>query len=140
MPATFLVDLETAALGEVSLAPAAAIIASTNGTGVDLLDAEGPVHAVVVSGATDFTTTDETYSYKLQESDTSGGTYTDIPGATGSVTEANSVVFIGDGSLRTKRYVRVVATLAGTTPSTIVGAAVVARKKITGTGNGAQTS
>lgn len=139
MPATFLVDLKNAAVGDASIRPQAALTASANGGGVDFLNADGPVTLIATAGATDFASTDETYVLKLQESDTSGGTYTDISGATVSITAANTTKYVAT-QLRTKRWVRAVVTIGGTTPSILLTALVLARKKISGTGNGAQTT
>lgn len=139
MPATFLVDLKNVALAGVSLAPAAAIATATttNGSAVDLLGAEGPIHALALNGATDYTSLDETYTVKIQESADGSTNWTDISGASGTITAASTVTFISTG-LRSKRYVRAVITTVGTTPSIIVGIAILVRKKTVGSGNGAQ--
>ncbi len=95
----------------------AARTASGNGTGVDTLGAEEIV-AVLDVGAVSGTT--PTLDVKLQESATSGGTYTDIPGATiPQVTNSNHGLTVSykpnvGGRLR---FVRAIATIGGTTPS-----------------------
>lgn len=92
--------------------------ASANGAAVDTMGYQSAM-AVVLAGDIDLTTGDETYSFAVEECATSGGTYTAISGATTTVTADNDVKVIridglGEGRLR---YLRVVATLAGTTPS-----------------------
>lgn len=101
----------------VSLVPAVRT-ATANGTGVDVL-AYNSLKLVVQAGATDFTDTDETYSFKIQES-ADNSTFSDISGAVGTVTAANQTVNIRLDGLNTgtrKRYVRAVVTIGGTTPS-----------------------
>jgi hypothetical protein len=138
MPSTFLVDFPNAYVGDASIRPQAALTASANGGGVDMLKAEGPVTLLVANGATDFASLDETYVVKLQESDTSGGTYADISGApTVAVSAANALAAVAT-QLRTKRWVRAVVTIGGTTPSILIAAVVFALKKTSGTGGGQQ--
>lgn len=75
----------------------------------------------VVSGTT------PTLDVKLQESDTSGGTYTDISGATFTQVTAtgNSQIIrvegLNQGTSGRKRFIRAVGTIAGTTPSFAFG-------------------
>lgn len=95
----------------------AARTASANGTGVDTMG-YNEVVALLDVGAVSGTS--PTLDVKLQESDTSGGTYTDISGAAfAQVTDANHSltigVKVGDGVR--KRFIRAVATIGGTTPS-----------------------
>lgn len=99
-----------------SLVPATRT-ASANGTGVDTLGYNDAV-AVILAGDIDLASTDETYAFKVQHSD-DNSTFTDVTGATTTVTADNDVKLIRVSNLNTtiKRYVRVVATLGGTTPS-----------------------
>ena len=99
-----------------------------NGTAFDTLDFEGDVqldqNVGVVSGTT------PTLDGKFQESDTSGGTYTDITGATYTQVTATTnlqtkVVRIGE----TKRFIRYVGTIGGTTPNFTMGVVFRGRKK-----------
>jgi hypothetical protein len=103
--------------------------ASVNGAGVDVTNGVGgfnpgeggvPVQAAIPIVSIDHTTGDETYQFKLQDSP-DNATWTDIspnraasdysgPNATG----AGGTVYVG-GFLR-QQYVRLVATLGGTTP------------------------
>jgi|SaaInlStandDraft_2_1057019.scaffolds.fasta_scaffold28729_2 hypothetical protein len=91
--------------------------ASQNGTGVDLRGFDGAV-CVFESGTVDNTDTDETYSPKVQESD-DNSTYTDVVAAD---LEGTLALMVDDqiqrvGYKGSKRYIRNVMTLAGTTPS-----------------------
>ena len=139
MPATFLVDVPNVGIYKSSIRAQAALTANTNGVAVDLIEAEGPVALLVFAGDIDTSSADETYVVKLQESATSGGTYTDITGASVAITADNAEGAVATG-LRTKRFVRAVLTVGGTTPSFLGVAAVLTRKKISGSGNGAQVT
>lgn len=138
---THIVDFANQALGDYSLRSAAADTATRTGGGVDLQLTDGPVHGVFAVGATDFASGDESYVFKLQESDTSGGTYTDIAGATVSwlatAGDVQNTVKIVTTKLRSKRWVRAVVTISGTTPSAFTSAYVFGQKKILG-GSGTQ--
>lgn len=99
-----------------SLVPATRT-ASANGTGVDTLGYNEGV-AVILAGDIDLANADETYAFKVQESD-DNSSFSDVSGATTTVTADNDVKLIRLTDLNTskKRYLRVVATLGGTTPS-----------------------
>ena len=100
----------------LSLVPATRT-SSGNGTGVDTMGYNSAV-AVIIAGDIDLTTGDETYAFKVQES-ADNSTFTDVTDATTTVTADNNVKYIrveGLGTSR-ERYLRVVATLGGTTPS-----------------------
>lgn len=104
----------TRATVETLLAPAART-ASANGTGVDVTKYEGTVMAVLDVGTV--TGTSPTLDAKLQESDTLGGTYTDIPGAAFAQVAgaAQSLVRVDvDGR---KKFIRAAVTIGGTSPS-----------------------
>ena len=113
-----------------TLRPQAAT-ASANGTGVDTQGfAEGMV--VLEVGAVSGTT--PTLDVKLQESD-DNSTFTDISGATFTqVTAANSsqVKRLAELNVSRKRYIRAVATIAGTTPSFAVAAQILLGTKFSG--------
>lgn len=121
---TKLHDIANNAILGVGLAPIT-ITASANGSSGDMINGDGPCFAVqqvgVVSG------TSPTLAGKIQES-TDGSTWTDVSGATfTSVTaSANTQAITFE---RTKRYVRYVATLGGTSPSFAVSAVVSQQKK-----------
>jgi hypothetical protein len=101
----------------VSLVPAVRT-ADANGTAVDT-KGYNSAKAVICAGDIDLSDADETYALKVQECETSGGTFTDVSGATGAVTADNDVVEIPVERLGTtrKRYLRVVLDVGGTTPS-----------------------
>jgi len=94
-----------------------AYTASANGSGVDLQGHDSAM-VVISTGSADFTDTDEVYTPSVEESD-DDVTYTavaagDLEGALANIA-ANSVQRVGyKGS---KRYIRAVLTVAGTTPS-----------------------
>ncbi|MGH9753441.1 MAG: hypothetical protein ACREA2_11715 [Blastocatellia bacterium] len=65
---------------------------------------------------------------KVQEADTSGGAYTDITGATfAQVTASNKTQLIN--FKRSKRFCRLVITIAGTTPSYASAGQIFGQKK-----------
>lgn len=94
------------------------VTSTVTGTGIDLLgfnDAMITMEIGTVSG------TAPTLDGKIQESDTIGGTYTDITGAVFTqVIASNSSQRIRVGGLGVgsrKRFIRYVGTIGGTTPS-----------------------
>jgi hypothetical protein len=118
-----------------TLLPAASRSASANGTGVDVSLYEG--HAIVLVELTNVSGTTPTADFKLQECDTSGGTYTDL-GAAGSLHAAVAATQVGAASSlqklaveiqATKKYVRAVLTLGGTSPVYTCSAYIVGQKK-----------
>ena len=106
---------------QLSLAPAART-ATANGSGVDLQNF-GAAVAVITFGAY----TDGTHAIKLQESDDNSA-FTDVAAA--QVDGSNPSVSGAGGAsqtyrlgyLGTKRYLRVVATVSGTTTGAVYGA------------------
>lgn len=137
MSVTWPIDLANTSLFELSLVPATRT-SSANGTGVDLLTAEGPFFALLSVGDIDLASADETYAFKIQES-TDNSTFTDITGATFTAVTADNAKQIINVDNRSKRYVRAVATLGGTTPSCPCTVAILAKKKIAGA-SGVKTS
>lgn len=137
MSSTFIHDLKNSAVAEVSNPPAGAVTSdvTTSATAVDCHLMEGPISLLIAAGATDFSSSDETYTFQLYESDTSGGTYTPVPGSTVNVTAANSVAVVTTAH-RKKRYVKIYLTVGGTTPSIVYSGVVLGRKKLAGTGTG----
>jgi len=99
-----------------SLVPAVRT-ASANGTGVDTKGYNSAM-AVINAGDIDLVSTDETYAFKVQDS-ADNSTFADVSGLTTTVTADDQVKVIRIDGLGTtiRRYVRVVATLGGTTPS-----------------------
>jgi len=102
-----------------SLVPATRT-ASANGTAIDTMGYQS-LQAVILAGDIDLASGNETYDFKIQEAtDSAFTTPVDISGATASVTADNDVKVIrvdGLGTGARLRYMRVVATLGGTTPS-----------------------
>lgn len=118
-------DLVTEYLISNSFAPAART-STANGTAIDLADTGPELFAFLNNGTTSGTS--PTLDVKLQECDTSGGTYSDITGATFTQLTAagNEVIRVAN---RTKRYVRAVATIAGTSPSFACAVTLIAPKQ-----------
>lgn len=144
MSATFLPDLVTAALLDYTYLGTITSNTTTKGDAVDCLDVDGPIYAVVITG--DVGDASTTVQVKLQESvDTTDGNFGDITGAThtlsGSATANDKLAyFVKEDGNRSKRYVRaVVVTASGSSISVPIAIAILGRKKITGSGNGAYT-
>jgi hypothetical protein len=90
--------------------------ATGNGTAVDLQARDGDLYLILDSAAGTGTT--PTLDIKIQSSDTSGGTYADITGATFTqVTGTASQQTITISKDEARRWVRIVYTISGTTPS-----------------------
>lgn len=102
----------------VELAPAASRTSTLTGTGIDVLEYEGV--ALVLLNASAGTGTSPTLDVKLQHSD-DDSTYEDVNSGTFSqVTDAAETAGVKVMKLNVsdlKRYLRVVGTIAGTTPS-----------------------
>jgi hypothetical protein len=97
--------------------------ATFNSTGLDLGSGFAPpvggmpMMGVVQFSAADFTTGDETYTFKLQDSP-DNSTWTDRSAAVSSGVSASvSSGVLAVGGFIQQRYVRLVMTAAGTTPS-----------------------
>ena len=125
--ATWIHDLWNSVLVAASLKPQT-IAATTNGAAVDMADCEGQVFLVVTSA----TVTDGGYTFTLEESTASGGTYTALALTTAIaeiITTNDETVYTGRAK-RTKRFVRVVCTesTAGTTGG-VFAALVISMKK-----------
>lgn len=106
--------------------PADSLTTTTTGAAVDTLGYEN-AKLVLNLGALDITTGDETYVVTVTECDTSGGSFVDtglvLPTIVGGVADNSVVVQPVDGLGTTrKRFLKVVATLAGTSPI-LVGSA-----------------
>lgn len=113
---------------QVSLIPARQRgTGTTNGTGVDVSAYEGQAIALLdvfyESGT-------PTLDVKLQESDTLGGTYTDIVGAAfAQVTTTSGIQKLAVNLDATKKFVRATGTAAGTSPSYAWSVQLIAQKK-----------
>lgn len=108
-----MIDLKNNLTVTQSLVPAART-SSANGTGVDLQGSEGAL-VVVNCGAL----TDGTHTPSLEESDSSGSGYTAVAAADriGSLAACTANTVQAIGYIGSKRYIRVVMTIAGS-PST----------------------
>lgn len=120
-------DIHNSMKAVQSIKPAV-LTSSANGAGVDLQGFDG-AEVIFDCGTVDNTDTDETYTPKIQESD-DNSTFTDVAAADQLGTLA---AMVDDdtqqvGYIGTKRYIRPVITLAGTTPSW-AGAALVIKGK-----------
>ncbi len=143
MSVTFLADLSTAGLIGYSVAPQTISSATTvNGTGVDCLNGDGPVHGIFTTGNCGDGST--VITCFLEES-TDNSTFTAITGAStvlaASTTANDNLAFVVSSSgNRTKRYVRANVTTLGGTPSVIISGCILTRKHISGSGTGTQTT
>lgn len=97
------------------------------GTAFDNSLYEGSGKVVLDVGTVSGTT--PTCDFKLQECDTSGGTYTDIVGATAAQITATGVREINYNVSGTKKFIKVAGTITGTSPSFAVGELHVGLKK-----------
>lgn len=97
------------------------------GTAFDTIDYDGTLKFVM--DVSSVTGTTPTCDFKIQNSDTSGGTYTDVVGATATQITASGVREINIDVAATKRFLKLAFTIGGTTPSfTVVNGAVGAKK------------
>jgi UDP-N-acetylmuramyl tripeptide synthase len=93
---------------------ATARTATYSGTAFDTLDYDGSAKVILDVGAVTGTVTQ--CDFQLTESATSGGTYTNISGATAAgLTSAVREINFDVGA--SKQFIKVSATIAGTTPS-----------------------
>jgi len=101
------------------------ITTTTNGPAADLLAGDGPCFAIQQVG--NVSGTSPSLTGKIQESD-NATSWTDVPGATFApvITTGNyqAITFT-----RSKRYVRYVGTVSGTSPSFAVAVVVSQQKK-----------
>jgi len=112
----------------LALMPAGQKSADTNGTGVDVLLLEGK--AIAILDITNVSGTTPTADVKLQESDTQGGTYTDIAGAAFTqVTTGASLQKIAVEIDPAKRWARAALDVGGTSPVYGVAVTLIGQKK-----------
>lgn len=102
-------------LAIVSLAPAASLTATATSNAVDISDFTGAAKLVLDASAMGGTS--PTMDVKLQHCDTQGGTYTDAGIAFTQVTAAASFQVLDFAVDGLKKYVKVVSTLGGTSPT-----------------------
>lgn len=105
-------------------------VVTTTGTGsaVDLQLYEGDIAVILDAEAGG---AGITYAVKLTESDTSGGTYTDVTGGAFTTTTANTALVekISVNTDGMKRYVKVSVTVAGGTGAGAVSVVALGSKK-----------
>lgn len=115
----------------VQVALPAARTTTLTTAGVDTLGYDGLMKAVL-HAAKGTGNADNTLDGKFQESDVSGSGYVDITGATFTQVLGTGGTDALQGitlDRKTKRYVRFVGTIAGTTPSFVFGVTLLAMKK-----------
>ena len=112
----------------LSLLPNDVVTTTGLGSAVDLNDYEGEMAVVLDAEAGGASIT---YAVKLQESDTSGGTYTDVTGGAFTTTDANTALVekISVNTNDMKRYVKLSITVAGGTGAGAVSVVALASKK-----------
>lgn len=109
------------------LKPSARISATNTGSAVDISDYTGEVLLVLNSSATEGA--DHTSNVKLTHCDTEGGVYTDAGVTFTAVTNAAASYQAKRISVDgLKKYVKVVNTLAGTSPFVTFGVELIGRK------------
>lgn len=121
---TALNDLKNQALLGASVYPSS-VNDTTNGSTIDMINADGRCFAMQVIGAVSGTT--PSLTGKIQESD-DNSTWSDVSGATFTAVTASSNIqtIVFD---RTKRYLRHHRTVSGTTPAFLLGVLIGEQKK-----------
>lgn len=113
----------------VSLAAAAAVAANGNGAAVDLLTYDGQIFLQLNAGAT--VGADNTLDVKIQHSADGSTNWTDSGVAFSQVNHsAGSVQTIVASAEQFHRFIRVVDTVAGTTPSCPRAVSMVAKARV----------
>jgi len=104
------------------------VTATGTGSAVDLVDYEGDIAVVLDAEAGGASIT---YAVKLTESDTSGGSYSDVTGGAFTTTSANTALVekISVNTDGMKRYVKVSVTVAGGTGAGAVSVVALGSKK-----------
>jgi hypothetical protein len=112
----------------LSLLPNDVVTATGTGSAVDLVDYEGDIAVVLDAEAGGASIT---YAVKLTESDTSGGSYSDVTGGAFTTTSANTALVekISVDTDGMKRYVKVSVTVAGGTGAGAVSVVALGSKK-----------
>jgi hypothetical protein len=104
------------------------VTATGTGSAVDLVDYEGDLAVVLDAEAGGGSVT---YAVKLTESDTSGGSYTDVSGGAFTTTGANTALVekISVNTNVMKRFIKVSVTVAGGTGAGAVSVLALGSKK-----------
>lgn len=140
--ATFFNDLGSAFVGGESVYPQACAASTNaiNGASKDMLGADGNVFGYMTIGTVSASTIN--IAAKLQESDTGTGSWTDITSAAfTAVTESATATSVWiTNAYRSKRYVRAVVGITGTSVTSVpIQISVLSMKKVLGN-SGAITS
>lgn len=116
MPSPVIHDLANGVLRLQAAAPAA-ITTTTTSTAIDMLTSDGRCVLEINLGAVTGTT--PTYTLQITQCATSGGTYTNIPtnSLTATLNAANANTYVLLSFDRDQRFIKIVETLGGTTPS-----------------------
>jgi len=94
----------------------AAVTSTATSAAIDLKEYDGDVSLILTSAAG--TGSSPTLDVKVQDSDASGGTYGDLSGAAFTqVTDSASMQVITFSKDEAKRYIKIVQTVGGSTPS-----------------------
>ena len=94
----------------------AAVTSTATSAAIDLKEYDGDVSLILTSAAG--TGSSPTLDVKVQDSDASGGTYGDLSGAAFTqVTGSASMQVITFSKDEAKRYIKIVQTVGGSTPS-----------------------
>ena len=104
------------------------VTATGTGSAVDLVDYEGDIAVVLDAEAGGASIT---YAVKLTESDTSGGSYSDVTGGAFTTTDANTALVekISVNTNGMKRFVKVSVTVAGGVGAGAVSVVALGSKK-----------
>jgi len=104
------------------------VTATGTGSAVDLVDYEGDIAVVLDAEAGGASIT---YAVKLTESDTSGGSYSDVTGGAFTTTDANTALVekISVNTNGMKRFVKVSVTVAGGSGAGAVSVVALGSKK-----------
>ena len=106
----------------------AAVTSTATSAAIDLKEYDGDVSLILTSAAG--TGSSPTLDVKVQDSDASGGTYGDLSGAAFTqVTDSASMQVITFSKDEAKRYIKIVQTLGGSTPSFTFNINALALKK-----------
>ena len=132
MPGTTTHDMANNVFNAVSLAAAASVAATLNGAAVDCTDVDGPIHAIIHTGASANTPTTVSVVSKLQESDDGSNNWTDCPSlsSVAALAAVNSSQIIR--AQRTKKYCRTQSALTftgGSSPTLVVGTSIMGQKR-----------
>ena len=106
----------------------AAVTSTATSAAIDLKEYDGDVSLILTSAAG--TGSSPTLDVKVQDSDASGGTYGDLSGAAFTqVTDSASMQVITFSKDEAKRYIKIVQTIGGSSPTFTFSINLVGLKK-----------